>query len=114
MLPVPPVVLLELEPLGLLGAVVVDEEDDEPPGTTTVSFSFVTVLLDGADGAGTTVVSFFSQALSTSAASMMTRYPLRFMSTPFSFSVVTKCTRVLASPVPQYPFISSWSRPTNP
>jgi hypothetical protein len=39
----PPVPALELESEGELGAV--EDEDEEPPGTTTVSFSFVVVLL---------------------------------------------------------------------
>ena len=90
--PVPPVVL-ELEELGLLG-VVVEDEEDEPPGTTTVSFSLLVVLLVLLDPVppppGTTVVvSFRSQAPSARAAKMIIKYPLRFMSTPFSFSVVT-------------------------
>lgn len=69
----PPVPALELESEGELGAV--EEEDEEPPGTTTVSFSFVVVLVDEdplgvavVDPPGTTVVvSFFSHADSASA-----------------------------------------------
>ena len=84
------VVVLEAEPLVLPvsagGVVVVVDDDDEAPGTTIVSFSLVTVLVEGAgavDGAGMTVVSFFSHALKAKAAAMMIRYPLCFMSTPF-------------------------------
>jgi hypothetical protein len=94
LLDVPPMPLgeeveLEVDPLGLLGALeVVEDDDDEPPGTTTVSFSLVVVvvLLEGAEPPGiTVVVSFFSQALSASAAAITINNPLRFMSTPFSF-----------------------------
>jgi hypothetical protein len=109
LLPVPPGAELELdEPPGELGAE--DEDDDEPPGTTTVSFSLVVLLLEPEEGAvllppGTTVVvSFFSQALSARAAATATaiKYPLRFMSTPFSFCGykvhprVSKCCAVKA------------------
>lgn len=52
---------LDEEP-GELGVVL--EDDDEPPGTMTVSFSFVTVVVElGAElplGGITVVVSFFS------------------------------------------------------
>ena len=61
------VLLDELEEPGDAGAV--DDEEDEPPGTITVSFSFVTVDVEG-DGLppGTTVVvSFFSQPESAKA-----------------------------------------------
>jgi len=82
--PVPPV--LELEELpGELGALEVVEEDDDPPGTTMVSFSFVTLLVGGEPPGTTVVVSFRSQAPNASAATTIARYPLRFMSTPFSF-----------------------------
>lgn len=47
---------------GVEGAGVVDDEDDDPPGTTTVSFSFVTVLVAplGAAPGVITAVSFCS------------------------------------------------------
>jgi hypothetical protein len=77
----PPVpVLLEVESEGELGAVA--EDDEEPPGTTTVSFSFVVVVVDEADPLGevvedppgtTVVVSFFSHADSARAPSTTNR-----------------------------------------
>jgi hypothetical protein len=55
-LPAAPESVLELELEGELG-VVVDEDEEEPPGTTTVSFSFVEVDVEGLEEPpGTTVV----------------------------------------------------------
>lgn len=68
------------------GAVL--EDDDEAPGTTIVSFSFVTVDVAvagaGAEPLGTTVVSFFSHAVSASAPMTANAHPLSFMSTLLS------------------------------
>jgi hypothetical protein len=78
---VPPVPLLvspdelELEDPGELGAGALDEEDEDPPGTTTVSFSFVVVVVDpvGLPPGTTVVVSFFSQPESARAPSKTNR-----------------------------------------
>jgi hypothetical protein len=75
----PPVPELEVESEGELGAVA--EDDEEPPGITTVSFSFVVVVVDEADPLGevveppgtTVVVSFFSHADSARAPSTTNR-----------------------------------------
>ena len=90
LLDVPPVPLVELAPPGLLGDVV--EVDDELLGDEE-SFVVVLLLLDEPPGTtvvppppGTTVVvSLRSHALSARAATKTIKYPLRFMSTPFSF-----------------------------